>query len=380
MSHKNHTDSLQSKASSELQETSPDASKDDALQAAIAPTRGLTFEQLEEVVRERGLENDPEVIRSLECIRQGVEVEALRNAISENRDPTIEEVEAAVREVGLENDPESVRHLENLRDSEKIIKASELMIEAYALLRDLQKRGGEMEIEAVQGFLEMAELAVDGLGECSEEATVSVAEKKTSWPVMMEGSGKTALETAQAEFERIKLGSRNSSEVKISAVVTAASRHKFVATLLYWTVRAIFNLNRLSRSVENEPIRMERLENDLAVKYKMLMQLVNGFEANDWREEDRQELGKKLKALRACPDVNTASFKEWFGACLALLDCITQSQFYLPHYKLRNLGEARAQNREGTEGRKDSHYRDGITGALKSALKTVLKINRKKEG
>jgi len=375
MNREKNTGGLGSGAVDEPQEVSPGRLKDEELQHAI---NNLTIEELEAMVRARGMENDPSIMRSLEGIRKGAKVDALERAMAENRDPSMEELEAAVLEIGMENDPEMVRSLERLRDMDKIVKAAALMIEAYTLLRELQKRGGEMEVEAVQGFLEMAELGIDGLGECSEQSRVSVAETKTSWPLMMEGNGTKAIEAAQAGLEKLKLGSKNSSEVRINAVVTAASRHKFVATLLYWTVRSVFNLDRLSRTVKEQPIRMAHLKEDMAEKFKMLMQFVNGYEANDWRAEDMQHFVKKLKALHACPEVNAASFNEWFAACLALLDCITHGEFHHARYELRNLGEARAQEREGIDGKKDSDYRDGITSAMKSALKTVLKISRKK--
>lgn len=380
MTHKNHTNRIGPKAPKQLQEIPPVASKSEREHQSIAAIDDLSIEQLEALVHACGMEKDPEVMRNLECIRKGAKVEALESAISENRDPTIEEVEAAVREIGMQSDSEMVCRLERLRDMQKIKKAGDLIIEAYALLGDLQKKGGEMEIEAVQGFLEMAELGIDGLGECSERSTVSVAEAKISWPVMMEGFGTGALQIAQSDLKKIKLGSRNSSTVRINAVITAASRHKFVATLLYSIVRSNFDLMCLSRTAQDQPIRMARLKRDLKTKSKMLKRLLKGYEANEWREEDRQKLVDKMEALHGCPEITTTSFNNWFAACVALLDCITQSKFYLPRYKLHNLGNARAMKREGTSGKKNSDYRDGIIKALRSALKTVLKVNREKMG
>lgn len=301
-------------------------------------------------------------------------VRAFEQSVLENRDPTVEELELALRGMGLDSDPEIARELGHLKNKNNIVRAEKLMIEAHELLADLQKCGGEMEIEAACGFYEMARLAIDGLDQCGDKSVVPVAETKIHWPVMVEPGGNAKRETIDSELKRIKLGTRTSSEVRVNSVLTQPSRHKFVVTLLYWTVQAIHNLDRLANLADKHPERIAHLRADMEVKYKMLMSFVNGYEANEWRKKDLKRFGKAVKALHACPEVNAGSFNAWFEACLALLACITRNEFYLPQYKLRNLGDPRANKREGL----DSDRRAGITGALKSALTTVLKIPRKK--
>ncbi len=305
-------------------------------------------------------------------------VRAFEQSVLENRDPTVEELELALRGMGLDSDPEIARELGHLKNKNNIVRAEKLMIEAHELLADLQKCGGEMESEAASGFYEMARLAIDGLDRCGDESIASVAEKKIDWPVMFELGDK--LETIEAELQRIRLGTRTSSHVRVNAVLTQASRHKFVVTLLYWTVRATHHLDRLANLADKHPERIAQLRADMEVKYKMLMTFVNGYEANEWRDQDRKKFADAIKELRKHPEINAASFKEWFAACLALLACITRNEFYLPQSDLRKLGEPRARKREGIDGIKDSDYRDGITKALRSALMTVLKVNRKKSG
>jgi len=75
-------------ADDELQDDLRDASETEALQHAI---NNLTIDELEAVVRARGMENDPSVMRSLEGIRKGAKVDALERAVAENRDPSMED-------------------------------------------------------------------------------------------------------------------------------------------------------------------------------------------------------------------------------------------------------------------------------------------------
>lgn len=373
MPHKHDSESLGPKAAGELHQTSSNVSKSEALQRIFD---SLTIEQFEAVVRARGMDNDSEMMHILKGIRRGSKIEALERSISENRDPTLEELEAALQEVALDSDPESARQMTRLRNKDRIVRAEKLIQETLELLTALRKAGGEMEIEAVSGFYEMARLAIDALNQCNEESIVSVAEKKIHWPVMAEPGGNAKRETIESELKQIKLGTRTSSQVRVNAVLTQPSRHKFVITNLYWTVQATHTLDRLAHLADKHPERIAQLRADMDEKYKMLMKSVDGYEANEWRDQDRKKFAKAIKNLRKFPEVNAASFNEWFAACLALLDCITHGEFHHARYKLRNLGEARAQKREGLE----SDYRDGITGALKSTLKTVLKIPRKKVG
>ncbi len=381
MTHKNHTDSLGLEASSELKETPPDASKEEALQRAIAAIRDLPLEQLEALIHELGMENDPDVMRSLEGIRRGAEVEVLERANAENRDPTIEEVEAAVREVGLENDPKMVRDLKELRDSEKIIKASELMIEAYALLRDLQKSGGESEIEAIAGFLEMSQIAIGGLEECSLESRRLVASKRFDWPVMMELGGEDFRRVVEFWLKEIKLGTEAKGKVRTSALIQNAKIHKFIATRLYLTVKGIHDTKRLKRGEQSHPLRFASLRRDAEEHFKELIRLVDGYGVRKWRKEDKKDFDSKLEKLKDAPEVNEKSFAAWFAACRALLVCITQDQFDLPRHQLRQKGEARAQKGGSDQVfTASAYYKKGIGESLKSSLRSVLKLRPQKKG
>ncbi len=381
MTHKNHTDSLGLETSSELQEAPPDATKDEALQCAIDAIRGLPVEQLEALVHARGMEKDPEVMRNLECIRKGAKVEALESATSENRDPTIEEVEAAVREVGLENDPETVRNLENHRNSEKILKAAELMIEASSLLHELRQCGGEMEIEAIMGFQELTKLAIEGVEECSLASRTLVASKRVDWPVMMELGGEDFRRVVEFWLKEMKLGIEAKGKVSTNALIQNAKIHKFIATRLYLTVKGIHDTKRLKRGEQSHPLRFASLRKDAEEHFKGLIRLVDGYGVRKWRKEDKKDFDSKLEKLKDAPEANEKSFAAWFAACRALLVCITQDQFDLPRHQLRQKGEGRAK-KGGADHvfTASAYYKKGIGESLKSSLRSVLKLRPQKKG
>lgn len=308
-------------------------------------------------------------------------LEPLQPSVLKGHGSTVDELETDVRAADLENDPEILRDLKKIRNCDKIIQAAELMTQASELLLDVRSNGEEMEIEAVRGFLQMAQLAVEGLCVCNESAIVAVAPGRISWPVMMEIGGTEQRKIVESKLKRIKLGCRSTSNISGNALVWSPSLHKFVVTMLYAAVAAIHADKVYSKGEKTQPIRIKSLRAGLGGNFGKVVRLVHGYDFKDWRKSDLDDFRRSIKELRAFPEVTPDSFNAWFAACRALLVCITKDEFHLPRHNLHGLGQVRAWNAGGDDVfDAAAAYREGIVEKMKSALQTVLRVPRKKQG
>lgn len=308
-------------------------------------------------------------------------MQGLKCAGFENREPTVQELEPALRKAGLIDRPDVVQKLHRMIKNEAGVEPARCIARACKVLRQMQKFGGAMEVEAITGFLEMALLAIEGLDGCSLESRRLVAIKRNDWPVMMELGGEDYRKVIDVGLRRIQLGKEVEGKVSANALIQHSDFHKSIATQLFLTVKGILDSRHLQKHEQILPQRFFSLREDAEENYKELIRRLGGYSADKWQPDHKRDFDSKLENLKLSPEVNSKSFPSWFAACRALLVCITHDQFHLPCYKLREKGENRAQKwGADSKFKAEAYYKKGIGESLKSSLMTVLKVRRRKQG
>jgi hypothetical protein len=261
--------------------------------------------------------------------------------------------------------------------------AGEKIIDAVILLNELRKHKGWAEIEAVRGFMHMADEAISGLQDCSAVAQSSEARERHDWPVMMELNSPSEKEEIDGYLKGIHLGENASGQISVGAIAQSRSTHKEVAAMLYTavlsTVRtAMFNTHQPTADKKKEVLGELWRSNVLAV-----VKQLDGYDVAEWEPMHRTKFEQKVKELYFYPNVTSENFNKWFAACRALLVCITKDEFQLPRHKLQDRGIARAAKKSGKKvgevtmkSGERGYGREGIVDTLKSDLKTALRLPR----